>query len=39
MEAAMDFGWEAKAFWIILVVVLIGSIWYAKRHKEPPPSV
>ena len=34
----MDFGWTAKAFWIISVAIVLGSIWYAKRNREDPPN-
>ncbi len=33
----MEFGWGWKAFWIVSVILLVGSIWFAKRYKEPPP--
>ena len=34
----MDFGWAAKAFWIISVAIVLGSIWYAKRNREDSPN-
>jgi hypothetical protein len=36
LEAVMEFGWAWKAFWIVSVVIVLGSIWYSKRHREPP---
>jgi len=29
----MDFGWGAQLFWIVVVTGVVGSIWYAKRHR------
>jgi len=35
----MQFGWEAKAFWVIAVIVVLAAILYAKRNrKDPPPT-
>jgi hypothetical protein len=34
----MDFGWAGKAFWIVAVVIVIGTIWYSKRHRVDPPD-
>ena len=31
----MDFGWGAQAFWILMVIVVIGAIWYGKRNRPP----
>jgi hypothetical protein len=32
----MEFGWGAKAFWIVIVVGLIAAIWWSKRNRRPP---
>jgi hypothetical protein len=34
----MDFGWGPKAFWIISVIIILSSVWYAKRHRDDPPN-
>ena len=33
----MAFGWGWQLFWIVIVVGVIGAIWYGKR-KPPPPG-
>jgi hypothetical protein len=32
----MDFGWGAQVFWVVVVVGVIGAIWYGKRNLPPP---
>jgi hypothetical protein len=32
----MDFGWGAQVFWVVIVVGVVGAIWYGKRNRPPP---
>jgi hypothetical protein len=32
----MDFGSTAQIVWIVIVVAVIGAIWYGKRNPPPP---
>ena len=32
----MDFGWGAQVFWVVVVVGVLGAIWYGKRNPPPP---
>jgi len=32
----MDFGWSAQVFWVVVLVGVVGAIWYAKRNPPPP---
>jgi hypothetical protein len=32
----MEFGWGAQVFWVVVVVGIIGAIWYGKRNPPPP---
>jgi len=34
----VDFGWTGKAFWIITVVAILGTVWWTKRGRDDPPG-